>query len=61
MVVRRDKFLVMGTDEKDLFRLAAITAYAIEMRPWRLEVDLWKSFVNVDGKFFEGLQDEWLE
>lgn len=61
VVVKRDKYLVMGEDEKDLFRLASFTTYAIEKRPWTSEVDLWKSFVNVDSKFFEELQDEWLE
>lgn len=61
VVVKREKFLVMGTDEKDLFRLASITAFAIQTRPWRWEVDLWKSFVNVDLKFVEELDERWLE
>lgn len=40
VVAKREKYLVMGTDEKDLFRLTSITAFAIQMRPWRWEVDL---------------------
>jgi hypothetical protein len=61
IVLKRDKFLVMGTDEKDLEKYTAALTFAIQMRPWRLEIDLWKSFVNVDMKFLEGLNDEWLE
>jgi hypothetical protein len=61
VVLKRDKFLVMGTDEKELFTLAAATTFAIQTKPWRWEVDLWKSFVNVDLEFLEGLDDRWLE
>lgn len=61
VVVKREKYLVMGTDEKDLFRLASVTAFAIQTRPWRWEVDLWKSFVNVDVKFVEDLDERWME
>lgn len=61
VVVKRDKYLVMGADEKELFRLASAVTFAIQMRPWRLEVDLWKSFVNVDAKFLGRLDDKWLE
>lgn len=61
VVVKREKFLVMGTDEKDLFRLTAVTAFAIQNRPWRQEVDLWRSFINVDAQFVEGLDEWWLE
>ena len=61
VVVKRNAYLVMGTDEQDLLKLAAATAFAIQRRPWRWEVDLWKSFVNVDYQFLEGLDDVWLE
>lgn len=57
---RQDTFLVMGTDEKDLLKLASATTYAIQTDPWRLEVDLWRSFVNVDLQFLEGLDQQWL-
>ncbi|KAH6692878.1 hypothetical protein BKA61DRAFT_637651 [Leptodontidium sp. MPI-SDFR-AT-0119] len=60
VVARRDKYLVMGKDEKDLERLTAAVAFVVQMRPWRLEVDLWKSWVNVDVGFLEGLDDKWL-
>lgn len=60
-MAKREKYLVMGTDEKDLFRLASITVFAIQMRPWRWELDLWKSFVNVDLQFVEELEERWME
>jgi hypothetical protein len=59
--VKRDRYLIMGTDEKDLRRLATALVYAVQTRPWRLEIDLWKSFVNVDLAFVEALRDDWLE
>ena len=58
--VRQDTFLVMGTDESDLLKLASAVTYAIQTAPWRLEVDLWRSFVNVDLEFLEGLDERWL-
>ncbi len=61
VVVMRDVFLVMGTDEADLLTVAAATTFAIQTDPWRLEVDLWRSFVNVDIGFLENLQDRWWE
>ena len=60
VVVMRDLFLVMGSDEGDLERLAVAVTFAIQTDPWRLEVDLWRSFVNVDLGFLEGLRGEWL-
>jgi hypothetical protein len=61
VMVRRDSFLVMGENQEDLLRLAVAATFAIVTRPWRLEVDLWKSFVNVDLKFLEELDERWLE
>ena len=58
---RRDLVIVMGEDAQDCVRLATMVAFAIQTRPWRLEVDLWRSFVNVDMEFLDGLQDPWLE
>ena len=58
---RRDLFLVMGTDEEDLLRFTTATIFAIQTEPWRLEVDLWRSFVNVDLGFLESLRPEWLD
>ena len=60
VVVMRDLFLVMGEDEEDLRKYAVATTFAIQTDPWRLEVDLWRSFVNVDIGFLEGLRGEWL-
>ncbi|PQE18079.1 mfs allantoate protein [Rutstroemia sp. NJR-2017a BVV2] len=59
VVAKRDKFLVMGEDEADLLRLVTGVTYAIQMRPWRLEVDLWMSFINVDLGFLENLNERW--
>lgn len=61
VVVKRDLFLVMGKDEEDLKRFATGVTFAVQTRPWRLEVDLWRSFVNVDLGFLEGLDDRWLD
>lgn len=48
VLVMKDLFLVMGEDEEDLHRYAVASTFAIQTDPWRLEVDLWRSFVNVD-------------
>ena len=61
VMVARDLFLVMGKDEKDLRKLSEGVTLAIQTKPWRLEVDLWRSFVNVELKFLEDLHEKWLE
>ena len=61
MEVKRDMVLVMGEDETDLERLVAAATFALQTNPWRLEVDFWKSFVNVDLPFLENLDKKWLE
>ncbi len=61
VAVNCDKVLVMGQDAKSLWCLAMITTYAIQTKPWIFEVDLWKSFVNVDVQFLEGLRKYWIE
>ncbi|KAK3725484.1 hypothetical protein LTR37_000454 [Vermiconidia calcicola] len=61
VVVKRDMLLVMGKDEEDLKRLVLGVIFAVQTSPWRMEVDLWKSFVNVDLAFLEGLVSVWLE
>jgi hypothetical protein len=61
VVLKRDQFLVMGENEKDLLWLASATTYAVQKRPWLREIDLWKSFVNVDVEFLEGLDKRWWE
>lgn len=57
--VRKDVVLVMGTDEEDLLKLAAAATFTVQTQPWRMEIDFWKSFVNVDVEFLDGLQDDW--
>ncbi|KAI4150164.1 MAG: hypothetical protein LQ340_004235 [Diploschistes diacapsis] len=49
--VKRDLFIILGEDEEHLRRVATAMTFAIQTRPWQLEVDLWKSFVNVDLDF----------
>lgn len=61
VLIKKDLFLVMGEDEQDLLKYAIATTFAIQTDPWRLEVDLWRSFVNVDMGFLDGLQREWLD
>ena len=61
VVVRKDAFLVMGRDEEDLLQVAAAVVYAVQTEPWRLEVDLWRSFVNVGLEVLEGLDIGWLD
>ena len=60
VVLKRDKYLIMGKNEKACFKLAAATTFAVQKNPWRLEIDLWKSFVNVNLGFLEGLDERWL-
>jgi hypothetical protein len=52
---RGDLVLVMGTDQEDLLRWCTAVTFALQTKPWLREVDLWKSFVNVDLAFLEGL------
>lgn len=59
VVTKRDKYLVMGKDEGNCKRLTAAAVFAAECKPWRQEVDLWKSFLNVDEKFLKGLKEKW--
>lgn len=59
--IRRDLFIVMGVGEKDLMRVATAVTYAVQTKPWGLEIDLWRSFVNVDMAFLKEMGDEWLD
>lgn len=58
--IRKDVVLVMGEDEDDLLKLTAAATFIAQTQPWRLEIDFWKSFVNVDLEFLDRLVDEWL-
>ncbi len=57
--IRKDVVLVMGEDEEELIKLASAATFILQTQPWRLEFDFWKSFVNVDLEFLEGLHDAW--
>lgn len=59
--VKRDLFLVMGENEEDLLKSATAATFAVISEPWRLEIDLWRSFINVDMAFLENLKEEWLD
>lgn len=61
VVVARDLVLVMGRDDGECRRLSEGVVWAITTRPWRLEVDFWRSFVGVDLGFLERLDEVWLE
>lgn len=61
VVVAKDLVLVMGKDEEELRLLTGGATLAVQTRPWRLEVDWWRSFVNVSGEFLEGLDRRWLD
>jgi hypothetical protein len=61
VIVARDLILVMGEDRKECRRLSEGVTWAVTTRPWRLEIDFWRSFVGVDLAFLEGLDEKWLE
>ncbi|KAI3333171.1 hypothetical protein F4824DRAFT_503461 [Ustulina deusta] len=61
VVHRSDVVLVMGADQLDLLRYATAVTFAIQTKPWLREFDLWKSFINVDMEFLEGLDPYWLD
>ncbi|KAI1134852.1 hypothetical protein F5Y05DRAFT_192827 [Hypoxylon sp. FL0543] len=61
VVHRNEVILVMGLDETDLLKHVTAVTFAIQTKPWHREIDLWKSFVNVDLAFLEGLDPYWLD
>ncbi|KAF2168271.1 hypothetical protein M409DRAFT_21709 [Zasmidium cellare ATCC 36951] len=61
VVFKRDMALVMGESEEDLRWYTAAVIFALTTRPWKFEVDMWKSFVNVDLGFLEALDKKWLD
>ncbi|KAF2197150.1 hypothetical protein GQ43DRAFT_484368 [Delitschia confertaspora ATCC 74209] len=60
-IAATDVIFLMGKDEKDLRMLASAATFVVQTKPWRLEIDFWKSFVNVDLKFMEELHERWFE
>ncbi len=61
VILRRDLVLVMAVDEDECLRLTTGVTYAVQARPWLREVDVWKSFINVDLQFLEQLDKVWIE
>lgn len=51
VVHRADLILVMGFDEDEFLRFYTAVAFAMQTKPWLREIDLWKSFINVDFEF----------
>ncbi|KAK4187166.1 hypothetical protein QBC35DRAFT_385541 [Podospora australis] len=58
---RGDLILVMGEDEADLLKWCTAVTFAMQTKPWLREIDLWKSFINVDLDFLESLNEYWLD
>ncbi|KAL7944080.1 hypothetical protein V8C42DRAFT_96105 [Trichoderma barbatum] len=61
VVNRGDLILVMGEDAADLLRYCTAVTFAIQTRPWLREIDLWKSFINVDLELLKELNPVWLD
>ena len=61
VIERKDLYLVMGINEEGLLKYTTATIFAIQQEPWRLEADLWRSFINVDMDFIDALQPEWTD
>ncbi|KAL9568814.1 hypothetical protein ACKAV7_007031 [Fusarium commune] len=61
VVHRGDLILVMGEDGDDLLRYCTAVAFAMQTKPWLREIDLWKSFINVDFEFLLDLDSFWLD
>ena len=59
--LKRDIILVMGKDQAQLEEMVTATVFALHTAPWRLEVDFWRSFVDIDVPFLERLDKRWLE
>ena len=60
VVVARDLFLVMGQDANDCRRLSEGVTWVVQKQPSRFEIDFWRSFINVDADFLDGLHPVWL-
>ncbi|KAM0547479.1 hypothetical protein ACHAPJ_010352 [Fusarium lateritium] len=61
VINRADLILVMGEDADDLLKYCTAVVFAIQTKPWLREVDLWKSFINVDLEFIRDLNSHWLD
>ena len=61
VVHRGDLLLIMAEDEDELLRLSTMFVFVVQTKPWLREVDLWKSFINVELAFLEELDEFWLD
>ncbi|KAI3395247.1 hypothetical protein diail_1600 [Diaporthe ilicicola] len=61
LVCRGDAVLVMAESEEELLRLSTMATFVLQTKPWLREVDLWRSFVNVDLAFLQDLDPAWLD
>ncbi|KAF5130914.1 hypothetical protein E5D57_007263 [Metarhizium anisopliae] len=61
VVSRGDLIFVMAEDAEELLKTCTAVTFAIQTKPWLREVDLWKSFIDVDLDFLESLDDFWLD
>ncbi|THV98725.1 hypothetical protein D6D26_06262 [Aureobasidium pullulans] len=59
--LKGDKVLVVGKNREMCRNYSTIAYFAVTTRPWRLEVDVWKSFFGVKLDFLEGLDGRWWE
>lgn len=60
-LLRQDMVIIMAEDQEELLKLTAAVTFAIQTRPWRLEVDYWNSFINVDVEFMNALKGDWYD
>lgn len=58
---RGDLLLVIGENAGDLMRYCTAVTFALQTKPWLREIDLWKSYINVDLDFLNGLDSFWLD
>lgn len=61
VVNRGDSIIVMANDSEELLRTCIAVTFAMQTKPWLREVDLWKSFIDVDLEFLEQLDAHWWE
>ena len=59
--VKRDMVFIRAVNQVELRGLVMGVVLAVQTMPWRLKIDLWRSFVNVDLPFLEALDEGWLE